>query len=166
MDRPAEFNKSVLLGGAGGEHIYTDLRYFPLVITWWEGVATEELITAYYTWRMPLQKYAAANKTKVVAIHELTNVGAPNATTRKLTSDYASKDDSDPGFLWNVNVGMNALVRGTITAMNWLTGGKIPMTFVAGMTEGLDLALSRLSAAGLNPPDLDPKTYKFPLPNK
>ncbi len=104
----------------------------------------------FFTVRDAALMAAAKDGSKVVIISDMTRYTMPPATIRKALGERAKNDPNIPSILGYVNVVPNALLRGMVTAIQWLVGdGLRPVKTVATLQEGIKTAIQMLSNAGI-----------------
>ncbi len=142
-----------------------DARYFPvLVITWW-GAADEALVRRYFQWNDTMLARAEAEDTKVAFVSDNRASKRPPATVRALTAELS--DRSGEGLsrrsLATMVVLDSALVRGALTAIQWLSSRPWNLTMVGGVEQALHRALELLDGEDIPVPvGLDPARYASP----
>ena len=111
-----------------------------------------------------------AKKERFATLVETSGIRAmPDAATRKRLADWQNATRGDIG-RYNVmtaTVVSSTLVRGAMTAMNWVFRPPNPQLAVASFDEGLDACVRGLQADGVRlPPTLGraidrPRPYRF-----
>jgi hypothetical protein len=142
-----------------------DLRHFPVQIGTFFGESTERLARAYFEWSNEVASEVIARGQKYVLVSDNTSALRPPATVRKLVSELidAGPEGQTDALLATFVVFDSALVRGAVTAMQWLSNREWRLTTAATVHEAIERALLVLDAAGLaRPPGLSPATYVAP----
>jgi hypothetical protein len=130
--------------------IIWDHRYLPILIGHVVGEASMPAVDFFFTVRDAALMAAAKDGSKVVIISDMTRYTMPPATIRKALGERAKNDPNIPSILGYVNVVPNALLRGMVTAIQWLVGdGLRPVKTVATLQEGIKTAIQMLSNAGI-----------------
>ena len=142
-----------------------DARHFPvLVITWW-GAADEALIRRYFEWSDAMLARAAAEDTKLAFISDNRASKRPPAHVRALTAELTDQtgDELSNRSVTTIIVLDSALVRGALTAIQWLSARPWDLTMCGDIETALSKALQLLEAADVPPPPrLDPARYTTP----
>lgn len=142
-----------------------DLRPHPVVITTWHGTATVGLIDQYYRWSDATVAAAIAAEQRLIKIADLSQAGCPRGPVRKRMYEHASNDLAAEVTLATYVVVDDPLIRGLITSLRWLSGGRreSEIIMVESMARAIELALARLWAERIPAPaGLDPVGYEPP----
>jgi hypothetical protein len=147
----------------GAATLITDVRYFPLVIYTWFGSANMATVDEYYKRRWENDARARAAKTKVIMVNDLAHVAPPPATIRKSIAERAKETDASDALHCYITSVPNPLMRGVVTAMQWIVGEQMkPNVNVGSMTQALRLAVAEFQKLGIEPPDIDIANYAPP----
>jgi hypothetical protein len=148
-----------------GGSVLIDERFDPLIVASFYGVITPKLITEFSGW---FRGYLMALRphTKFVMINDPRGVPSHSPVIRKIAVEEMKKLRAmiELHSLENIMIIDNTLLRGAITALNWLTGNRAHCV-VKDMPEAITTAVQALIRAGFPVPDgLDPLRYEVPLP--
>jgi hypothetical protein len=139
-----------------------DNRFYPIVLAQIHGGWAEDTIDYYFLrWRNPLAEHAHSEGKAIIVIFDLTASKPPSAILRKRAGDYAQHDKDQVGFLKSIMIVTNPLIRGIITAINWLAGD-VPIALVKSVPDALRMAVEQMAKSGIEHPKVDPDTYQFP----
>lgn len=158
------FEGKLLTHTVGTGSYVLDGRFFPLLITGWFGDLTHELVVHFFEARSEFTSHAKQAGLKVIQITESSRMGVPTAAVRKSIADHTLQADANSGVMIEyVVVIPSSIMRGVVTAVNWISGDKgTPMVNVGS----LDAAFSRVekvfSNAGIK--FTAPADYKMPEP--
>ena len=132
--------------------IIWDRRYLPSLIGHIRGKATMAAIDFYFEERNATLLAAEKAGEKVVVLNDMTEWIIPPATVRKALGDRAKNDVNIKSIVRYVNVVPNALLRGVITAISWITGdeGLQPVQITATFDEAIRIATGALREAGVS----------------
>jgi hypothetical protein len=141
-----------------------DARDFPLLVTTWWGEASVPLVRRFFAWNDAMCTRAMSEDTHVAMVSDNRHSKRPPATVRKLLAELtdASTEIAGGRALPTLVVIDNALVRGALTAIQWLSARSWGVQVVASVEDGLRQALDALAAAGAEPPDVDPSAHVAP----
>jgi hypothetical protein len=142
-----------------------DARFFPLLVTRNRGEMTIPTFDKLMEWRNGWVAYAAKQGTKVYLIAYTTELRPPSALVRKHVAESISRDSENPGMLGTGTVVPNALLRGVMTAIIWVAGGKEKSGMgesSSNMPDAIRLAFAAFDQAKLPRPKVDPDTYDLP----
>ncbi len=146
--------------------VVLDDRHFPVIITKWIGTLTEDQMRAYFEHTAQLLGRAKMEGLKVLQVSDATETERPPATVRKAISelnDVQTEHFGDVVLKPNYVAMDNVLLRGTVTAINWISRNALDVEAHRDMPSTLEAALARLDSEGqARPPGLDPKTYRSP----
>ena len=146
--------------------IVVDDRYFPLVVTTWFGDPSEAMVERYFAWLVGLVDRTVAAQTKYVLITDASDAKRPRPSVRQ---QIAERTDALPDVVVDINVGNyvvveNPLVRGALTAMQWLSRSTWTNKTVGSCAEAIALGLEDLDGHGIpRPAGLDPARYARPV---
>lgn len=149
----------------GGSSVVGDIRHFPVLIATWFGEPTESLVRAYFAWSDEVASEAHAHGQRYAIISDNSHALRPSPTVRKLIATLiddgpAAKTDR---VIASFVVFESALVRGAVTAMQWLSRQSWNLRTSATVQQAVGGALEALAEAGIAPPThLSPATYVTP----
>lgn len=147
----------------GGSTLIIDNRYFPLTIYTWFGAGSIPLVDEYFKRRWENDARARKENTKVILVTDLAHVSPPPATFRKAMGERAKETDVSDALHCYITSVPNALMRGVITAMQWIGGEQMKRnTNVANMAQALHLAINEYEKLGIDPPQLNVAEYVSP----
>jgi hypothetical protein len=145
-----------------------DDDHFPVIITKWSGETTEKLARSYFEAMDAIMQRAVAENTRVVQATDALEARRPPALTRKLLAELtdAQGDRYGEQSLSPTYLAMdNLLLRGTITAINWVSRSAIDVEPHPTLRSAIEAALARLDQENIpRPSSLDPATYDLPSP--
>lgn len=135
----------------GPTSLTLDERHGPVVLTTWDGPPSLPLVTWNVEWMLEHIESLRPAQGVLVMIHDATHLsGRPNAATRRKVAETAF----DRGILLaDIIVVTSRVVRGAMTAVNWLRGGANNMVVVNTMEEALEAAASVLERADRSLPE-------------
>jgi hypothetical protein len=143
--------------------IIIDERFAPLYVAFWMGVPSETPIRAYFEWSARRIVEARAGGRHIAIVCDAAEGERPPPKLRALMAELS---DATPRAedLVAVYVSIpSALVRGALTAMQWLSRKPWPMQMVPSLTEGFERARRTLAANGVAlPAEFDPARYRRP----
>ena len=151
--------------GETGEIVFDD-RYAPIFTTTNKGVwQIPQLREWFVVSRREMLRVISEGK-KVFFIGDISNVASPDAVTRKAIADFQDEFDvpfkGNDTFIGQCYVISNPLMRGLVTAVNWMTGGFVAPHFTAPtMRSALRVAEQCYEKRGLELPFF-PDDYEFP----
>ena len=127
-------------------------RYLPLLVTFFEDRLTDadlDLVFARHTEvlrrRQPFAHLGDTTKLRAV----------PSAAQRKRIADWQQEIEPLSG-RFNVGSAMvipNTLIRGALTAINWVNSPVSPQFHASSLVEGYDWCVAQLAAAGIEETD-------------
>jgi hypothetical protein len=134
-----------------------------LYVATWFGAPSDRLVSSYFDWFEGAVGKHLRSKSPFVLITDALDSARPTPGARKL---IAERTDALPSF-GDVNVGnyvvlSNPLIRGALTAMQWISSKPWTSVMVGSMKEALGRALGDLERAGAQRPALDPDRYQRP----
>jgi hypothetical protein len=138
----------------GDASVVGDIRHFPILIATWFGEPTEHLVRAYFAWSDEVAREAFERGQRYVIISDNAHAERPSPTIRKLISaliDAGPAAETDR-VITSFVVFESALVRGAVTAMQWLSRKDWNLTTSATVQLAVAGALSVL------------KQYRMPIP--
>lgn len=148
------------LDGRDG-HIVCDARHWPVVIATWVGNADLDSVRKFFDWNHEVIDKARGEKGYVI-ITDADRASRPPPDVRRLVAQLT---DAMPADSTALNVGnyiviTSALVRGALTAMQWISRDRWATVQVASMAEAISRAFLDLDQAGIRrPTTLDPNAY-------
>jgi hypothetical protein len=137
--------------------IIWDHRYLPILIGHVVGEANMSSVDFFFSVRDAALMAAAKEGQKIVVVSDMTRYAMPPATIRKALGERAKNDPNMGSILGYVNVVPNALLRGMVTAIQWLVGdGLRPVKVVGSLPDGIKASIQMLANAGI---DLDANSF-------
>lgn len=156
-------------GDENGRLIVDD-RFPPLFITTWIGEPSETMVRAYYDEMATALEQAQRMGTRVVLATDAMMVDRPPSTIRKLVAELHDQQvERFEGPLIETNyVALgSAVIRGAITAVNWISNRGFPVEALPDMASALQAAVGRLTEEHLRvPASLDLANYRPPAAEK
>jgi hypothetical protein len=148
----------------GDSAFVADARYFPLSIVTWFGSMTEGLAVKYFDWQVPVLLRAVEERTKFAFVIDGTQCSRPTPKIRKLIVELsdAGPKEADAYALPTFTALSSPLVRGAITAMQWVTRVDWRIVPVSSVRLGIQRALAALAAEGVTVRGLDAATFLPP----
>ena len=131
--------------------IRVDDYRFPLVVTTFEGTATDAEFDAYLA---ETTQRTVSRKTRNVVIVDATHAARPTALQRKKQAEWLAEHRATLAQfnLGTVFVISNPLIRGGLTAIFWIAPMPSPTTVVATYAQAEAWAFERLREAGIDTP--------------
>ena len=138
-----------------------DARHFPLVVITWFGEMNEATYRQFHDWMCSVVERAQAEGTKVAMVNDARNARRPPPTVRKYIAELTDSmvGEFEAYSVDNFIVIDNALVRGALTAMQWLSNARWGVRPVPSLAEALERALRLLEAENIPVPPVDPQHY-------
>ena len=148
----------------GNSAFVGDARFFPLVIVTWFGEMTEPVARRYFAWQEPILERIIAEKTKFAFVADTTRCARPSPTMRKLVVELSNAGPNVGAYALPTYTAIeSALVRGAITAMQWVVNVDWRIVPVPSARQGIQKAIAALAAEGVKvPPGIDAATYRAP----
>jgi hypothetical protein len=149
----------------GEAGVVGDVRHFPVLIATWFGEPTERLVRHYFAWSDEVAREAYVRRERYVIVSDNVNAVRPSPRTRALIADLidAGPAATTDRIIASFVVFDSALVRGAVTAMQWLSKKDWRLTTTATVQEAIAGALGVLAKHGLRrPPGLLPERYVAP----
>lgn len=144
--------------------IVLDDRYEPIVIATWYDAPEQHAIRRFFEWNLGVIERARRTGGYVL-ISDANNASRPAGLERKLIAELTDAMPADAVELaiGNYVVVDNALIRGAMAAMQWLSRTPWTAVNVATHREALERAMQDLARAEMRPPaGLDPEHYRPP----
>jgi hypothetical protein len=147
----------------GEASLIVDDSHGALYIATWFGAPNDRVVTRYFDWFDRTVGRHLRDKAPFVLITDALDTARPTPSARKL---IAERTDAMPAF-GELNVGnylvlSNPLVRGAITAMQWISRKPWTSVMVGTLQEALARGLGDLARAGARRPSLDAERYQRP----
>jgi hypothetical protein len=138
----------------GEARVVLDLRAWPIVFASWFGAATEPLVDRYFVEHAKVLARARAEKTRFVLITDTFAAQRPSPVARKKIADLFGKQPGDIATLTlrSFVVIESPLIRGVVTALNWITPGMEQSTNVDSIERAIERALAELDHANVKRP--------------
>jgi hypothetical protein len=151
----------------GDGAVIGDIRHFPVLIVTWFGEPTEHLVRRYFGWSDDVARHAIARGQRYVIISDNSRARRPPPTVRKIVSKLI--DDGPAAatdcVIETFVVFESALVRGAVTAMQWLSMKDWNLRTAATVQLAVEGALKAVDDYGLpRPARLSAATYVAPEP--
>lgn len=149
----------------GDARIVVDERESPLLLITWFGEPNEAMITEYFDWMVAMVERFHASGGKYVLITDASSAKRPRPSVRQ---QIAERTDALPPYTADINIGNyvvidNPLIRGALTAMQWMSRSEWTNKTVGSCTEAIRLGLEDLDRHGIaRPRGLDPLAYQRP----
>ena len=145
--------------------IALDSRSRPVMISSWYGAPSVVLVDEFYRWSDRRAAAAMADEQQLIRIADLSKARAPSGEARKRAFEHTRNDLVNEVTLALIVVVDDPTLRGVVTAMRWLGGGRreLEILVVSRMTTAIELALERLRVERIPAPaGLDPFHYEPP----
>jgi len=143
-----------------------DEGYLPVLISRWEGCITESIARQTFAHMDGLLELARQAGDRIIQVVDATASTRPDALTRKVLAELTDAQlerFADAAFMPVFIAIDSALVRGAVTAVNWISRKPVTTAPVASLGAALGDAVERLTAEGIRPPSgLQPSVYVFP----
>lgn len=135
----------------GASEVRLDHTAFPVVIHTWVGSPTAKLVDAYFDRVTDLGK----RDRKYFVITDASVAQRPDASVRRAITQHSERlrDQRERLDMGSVVIVTNAMVRGALTAMQWLDPGMAEVTYVADLDTALARARETLRRNGVPLPD-------------
>jgi hypothetical protein len=150
--------------GKEGEILWDD-RHAPIYLANSYGRWDEAQVEGWYKQRNEVFDHSIAQGLKVFLISDISELAAPEATMRKRLGEFGQKYDTPYKGNWigQVFIMTNPLLRGIVTAVNWLNpNGFVAPTFTAPtMAQAIQEMEKCYLREDLEVPSL-PRDYKYP----
>jgi hypothetical protein len=148
--------------------IVCDETHWPVVIITWIGRADADSVRKFFAWnRSVLPRADKAGG--YVMITDASAAARPDADVRRLVAEL---NDELPPEARDLSIGnyvviTNPLIRGAMTAMQWVSRSEWQAIQVSSMHEAIRRSFIELDKAGkLRPRSLDPDRYVPPTASK
>ena len=139
-------------------------EHWPVVIATWEGSNNVAAVRDFFAWNESVIT-RARRAGGYLMITDADKAQRPPPDVRRAVAELT---DAMPRDAINLSIGnyvviTNPLVRGALTAMQWVSRREWKSTQVGSMAEAIEQALSDLDAVGRErPPGLNPRNYVRP----
>lgn len=151
----------------GETSVVVDSRAWPIVFATWFGAATEKLAEHYFEQQTRLFDRARREGQPFILISDTFAATRPSATARKRIAELTTAQPADvPGLsLSSYIVIENALIRGAVTALRWVTTSMDASETVESIDVAIERALAALDEAGVaRPAGFRASDYRRPTP--
>ena len=142
-----------------------DDRYAPVLISIWRGRSELENVKWHWAEHNAIIEEFVRRGQRFVLVSDASEAERPSPTVRKFfadSSDASPKEWAD-FTLANYVVFTSAVMRGTLTAISWVSERAARIKTAASVQEAIERALADLDAAGIpRPAGLDPANYRPP----
>ncbi len=145
--------------------IVLDDRYFPLVVSTWYGDPGEAIVRRYFVWLAGIIERSRKAGTPYVLVTDATYAKRPKPSVRQVVAELtdALPDDTAQINIGNYVVVESALIRGALTAMQWISRQTWKSETVPSCEEALRRGFADLRQAGQPIPEgLSPESYVRP----
>jgi hypothetical protein len=142
-----------------------DSRSHPVMISSWYGAPSVKLVDEFYRWSDRRAAAAMAAEQQLIRIADLSNARPPSGHARKRAFEHTRNDLVTEVTLALIVVVDDPTLRGVVTAMRWLGGGRreLDIVVVTRMASAIELSLERLRKERIPAPaGLDPFHYEPP----
>lgn len=142
-----------------------DSRSHPVMISSWYGAPSVALVDEFYRWSDRRAAAAMAAEQQLIRIADLSKARAPSGEARKRALDHSRNDLVNELTLALIVVVEDPTLRGVVTAMRWIGGGRreLDIVVVTQVSRAIELALARLRVERIPAPTgLDPIHYEPP----
>jgi len=141
--------------------IVIDERHAPVYIAAWFGAASEATARAYFAWTTEIIEGALRSRRACAIVVDSEDAGRPSAKVRALMAELSDQVPRAEDLL-RVYVALpNPLVRGALTAMQWLSRKPWPMVVVPSIGDGITKSIEWIRANGGGvPSSLVAQTHK------
>lgn len=162
----ATLEKKVFAGTVGKCSFFLDTRYYPLLISGFSGVPTIELLDAFYLVRDPVMYASKELEAKLINVVDMTRMDVPNPVVRKYLAEKGGALDIQLQVLDTyVTIIPSAVMRGVVTALNWVMSDKGARTVTASDVDtAIKLASKRFQELEVEFPRPE-GIYEFPYPS-
>jgi hypothetical protein len=152
--------KSIVDGEAS---IVFDESWEPVYIATWFGSATEKMIRFYFDWVGGIVTWRLRANEPFVIVTDGIDAARPSPAVRRLVTELT---DALPEFervdAGSYLVHSSALVRGAVTAMQWVSKRRYKAQPVSSCAEALRRGYGDLERASVRPPARTPESYLRP----
>ncbi|HVH98218.1 MAG TPA: hypothetical protein VM869_05900 [Enhygromyxa sp.] len=135
------------------------------MISSWYGAPSLAIVDEFYRWSDRRAAAAMAAEQQLIRIADLSNAVAPEASVRQRAIEHTRNDLVTEVTLALIVVVDDPTLRGVVTAMRWVGGGRreLEIVEVTQMATAIELALERLRVERIPAPaGLDPIHYVPP----
>lgn len=146
-------------------YIVCNALHWPVVIVTWVGDNDEGAIRAFFEWNDEVV-VRARERGGYLMISDADGAEGPPVMMRRLVAELtdAIAPDAKELSLGNYIVLSSALLRGALTAMQWISRDKWATKQVGSMQEAISLAFVDIDIGGKSRPrTLDPDSYERPV---
>lgn len=143
--------------------IVVDERHKPLHVVTWMGPPAEGPVRQYFDWSTQLVHEARKSGRSFAIVADTSQGDRPDPKMRALMAELSDGMPRAEDLITVYVAIPSALVRGAITAMQWLTRKRWPIEIVPSLAEGLKRATATLAARGAPlPAGFDAARYHRP----
>lgn len=131
-----------------------DIRAYPIVIVTWYGVADEKVVDDYFEANEAIAAHAESIRGKYCVITDTEFAERPPPTVRKRIAERTDAIEERYGHLVAASylVVPSVVIRGAITAIQWVSRSSWATDMRRTMPEAFALARESLQKAGTTPP--------------
>lgn len=157
-------NEDIIVISDGDAKVVFDNRYFPILMTAWYGEPTMQLSQRYFETRQQIFfSRGERDGGKGIIAADLSRMKAPPATIRRYMGEQGKAQDVSPFFDGYCIVVSNALLRGVVTALTWITGKSDDVRgYFPHIGEAMNKAAILLREQGNVDPSVDFLEYQIP----
>jgi hypothetical protein len=134
--------------------IVMDERWFPVLVVTWLDSPGLDAVRRYFEWNERMIDRVRAGPGAYVNITDSLEAHRPSPRVRALVAELtdAMPDDATELGVGNYVVFGSALIRGALTAMQWLSRDPWNITMVASLRQAIERSLDDLEVADVAPP--------------
>ena len=154
------------VSGTARDHVIVDETHYPALLSKFHGTVTVELMRFYFAWSMRMHERAETDETQIIQIVDALSAEVAPAHVRREVARLSDEHTVrfKPLMLTSFVCLSSPLVRGTMSAINWLSRERMNITAVKTLPTAIVKTLRAFEEAGIAPPQhLSPMTYEFPL---
>lgn len=156
--------ESTFVAWDGESGLVGDVRHFPILVMTLYGTLTEQLVDEYGKWVAQTIALGHERNSPFVVLVDAREAGRPPATVRKRFADMLDSFGDDGKLLLEAFVILEStLIRGALTAIQWVLRLDVAMTPVASMASALGRARVRLEQEQLDVPTTIGHDYVAPV---
>jgi hypothetical protein len=124
----------------------------PIYIASWFGEVPASIVKQFFDWQAGIYAAAKAAKKAVAIVVDVTYASRPGPKARAEMVELVDAADHEmyqSGFITNYVCIGNPLVRGAMTAMQWLSRKPWPMNMVSSVQDGIEKSIVFLRQRGV-----------------
>jgi len=153
--------------GADSFELAIDLRHAPLYITRWSGRATLDDAAALQAAFTELAEAAEQRGGRIAYVNHVGGLERSSSEVRRRLTEVAAELNRSAHGRASVgswNIVSNAVIRGTLRMIRWMTSNEGEDHFVASLAEGITEASAALERVGESV-EVVAADYSFPSPD-